>query len=40
MEELIAKRYVQALLSIADKDERKVYIKSLNHDDQSTYHFQ
>jgi F-type H+-transporting ATPase subunit delta len=30
MEELIAKRYVQALLSIADKDERKMYIKSLN----------
>ncbi len=30
MEELIAKRYVDALLSIADKDEKELYINSLN----------
>ena len=30
MEELIAKRYVQALLSVADKKERESYIKILN----------
>lgn len=30
MEELIAKRYVQALLSVADENERPVYIASLN----------
>jgi len=30
MEELIAKRYVQALLAVADKKERETYIKLLN----------
>ena len=30
MEELIAKRYVQALLAVADKQERETYIKLLN----------
>jgi F-type H+-transporting ATPase subunit delta len=30
MEELIAKRYVQALLSVAGEDEKSVYIKAMN----------
>ena len=30
MEELIAKRYVDALLSIADKKERTLYVKAIN----------
>jgi F-type H+-transporting ATPase subunit delta len=30
MEELIAKRYAQALLSVANKTEKKAYIKTLN----------